>query len=108
MMITTLGISGGTEEEESGAQHGDPRKTHEQYSHPRTILSETAKIQQLFQNAAPLNWCSFSFFLCRRTSCARLSAMISIYSGRNKRTQISIAVYLRLTGMDVCCGPPAS
>jgi hypothetical protein len=33
--------------------------------------------------------------------------MISIYSGRNKRTQISIAVYLRLTGMDVCCGPPA-
>ena len=48
-----------------------------------------------------------SFFLCERTSCAKLRSMISIYSGRNKRAHISIAVYLRLTSMDVCCGPPA-
>jgi hypothetical protein len=51
---------------------------------------------------------AFSFYLCGRTSCAKLHAMISIYSGRNKRARISIAVYLRLTSMDVCCGPPAS
>jgi hypothetical protein len=55
-----------------------------------------------------LNWRLVSFFLCVRTSCARLRAAMSIYSGRNKRAHISIAVYLRLTRMDVCCGPPAS
>ena len=53
-------------------------------------------------------WRLLSFFLCGRTSCAKLRAMVSIYSGRNKRAHISIAVYLRLTRMDVCCGPPVS
>jgi hypothetical protein len=34
--------------------------------------------------------------------------MLSSYSGRDPRALISIAVYLRLTRMDVCCGPPPS
>jgi len=50
----------------------------------------------------------YPFSCAGRTSCAKLRGMVSIYSGRNKRAHISIAVYLRLTRMDVCCGPPVS
>jgi hypothetical protein len=31
-----------------------------------------------------------------------------MFSPRNARALISIDVFLRLTAMDVCCGPPAS
>jgi len=27
--------------------------------------------------------------------------------GKNKRALITLAVFLRLTSMDVCCGPPS-
>jgi hypothetical protein len=32
--------------------------------------------------------------------------MQSGYQVRNKRAHIALAVFLRLTAMDVCCGPP--
>lgn len=36
------------------------------------------------------------------------SAIVGRMQGsRNKRALITIAVFLRLTAMDVCCGPPA-
>jgi hypothetical protein len=30
------------------------------------------------------------------------------YRVRNPRAEITLHVFLRLTAMDVCCGPPAS
>jgi hypothetical protein len=33
-------------------------------------------------------------------------AMFSAYTTRSTHSLVSLRVYLRLTGMDVCCGPP--
>jgi hypothetical protein len=32
--------------------------------------------------------------------------MLLQFSGENTHAQIALAVFLRLTAMDVCCGPP--
>jgi hypothetical protein len=39
---------------------------------------------------------------------AILNAMANPGRHGNKRARISLTVFLRLTAMDVCCGPPSS
>jgi hypothetical protein len=48
-----------------------------------------------------------NFFLCRPRGSWYPTRMLIAAPGRTKRARIAIQVVLRLTAMDVCCGPPS-
>jgi hypothetical protein len=49
-----------------------------------------------------------SFCAAGGAACATLALMLVAITRTDHHAKISLAVFLRLTKMDVCCGPPAA
>lgn len=47
-----------------------------------------------------------NFFLSKRGTFCHTSAVLTVVQRHTQRARIAIHVILRMTAMDVCCGPP--